>query len=242
MLRNADGLRRFQLHARDGDIGHVHDLLFDDSHWQVRYVVVDASRWLPGRKVLLIPNVLGPPHSADKRIPTALPRDQVRHSPDIDTDKPVSRQREMDLFEYYGWSSHWDGGHGGFTQPVMADVSAEQQELAGVAPPGDPHLRSMRAVEGYAIEAQDGPIGHVEDFVVEDTDWTVRCLVVDTRHWLRGRKVVVPPLWVERIHWKNRSVAVQLSRDQVKNSPPYHPEQPVGPEYEASLHRHYGRP
>lgn len=241
MLRSANSLRNVQLHARDGDIGHIDDLLFHDGQWRVRYVVVDTNRWLPGRKVLLIPNALGVPRAEEGRIPTDLTRDQVRNSPDIDVDKPVSRQREIDLFDYYGWSPYWGGGHGGFTEPVMADVSAEKQELSGATPPGDPHLRSVRAVEGYAIEAQDGSIGHVEDFIVADTDWTVRYFVVDTRNWLPGRKVVVPPFWVERIDWTGRSVAMNLSRDQIEESPPYDPKQPVSDEYEARLHRHYAR-
>lgn len=240
MLRNAGSLREYHLHARDGNIGHIDDLLFHDEQWKVRYVVVDTSQWLPGRRVLLIPDVLGTPQIGDKLVPTDLTREQVKDSPDLDTEKPVSRQMEIDLFEYYGWSAYWGGGHGGFTQPVMADVDPEKQELSGAAPPGDPHLRSVRAVDRYSIEAQDGPIGHVEDFVIEDANWTVRYIVVDTRKWLPGRKVIVSTEWIERIDWKARSVAIRLSKDRIKSSPPYDPGHPVNEEYEAHLRQHYG--
>ncbi len=238
MLRSADHLREFHLHARDGNIGYIDDLLFHDDQWKVRYVVVDTSQWLPGRKVLLIPEVLGSPNDKDKLVSTEFTREQVGGSPDIDTDQPVSRQMEIDLFEYYGWSAYWGGGHGGFTTPVMADVDPEKQELSGATPPGDPHLRSVRAVERYSIEAEDGPIGHVEDFVVDDVDWTVRYLVADTRKWLPGRHVIIAIESIERIHWKGRLVAVRLSKEQVKNSPAYHPGEPMDPQHAAPPGRH----
>lgn len=242
MLRRVDSLRGRHLHASDGDIGYVDDLLFDDSDWRVRYLVADTSRWLPGRKVLLIPDVLGSVSNEDRVLSVDLTKEQVKASPKIDTDKPVSRQMEIDLFEYYGWSPYWGGGHGGFTQPVMPDVPADQQELSGATPPGDPHLRSMRAVERYAIEATDGPIGHMEDFLVDDEAWAVRYLLVDTRKWLPGRRVILPPTQVARIDWQARVVAVNLSQEKIKNSPPFDTHEAIDREYEVKLYHHFGWP
>lgn len=241
MLRNADSLQGFHLHARDGNIGHIDDFLFDDERWKVRYVVVDTRQWLPGRKVLLIPEILGLPKDDAKAVPTELTREQVKGSPDIDADQPVSRQMEIDLFEYYGWSPYWGGGHGGFTTPVMADVDPEKQELSGASPPGDPYLRSVRAIDRYSIEAEDGKIGHTKDFLLEDADWSVRYLVVDTRKWLPGGDVVISTASVERIHWKGRSVAVRLSKEQVRSSPTYHPGQPIDEPHVVRPHQHAER-
>lgn len=242
MLYTADNLRGFHLDARDGDMGYVDDFLFHDAQWNVRYAVVDTSRWLPGRKVLLIPEVLQSISAKKRRMSVNLTTDQVKDSPDIDMDKPVSRQKEVDLFEYYGWSPYWGGGHGGFTRPVMADVSAEKQELSGAEPPGDPHLRSMRAVERYAVQASDGQIGHVEDFIVDDGDWMVRYFIVDTRKWLPGRKVLVAPTEVMRIEWRDRRVVVGLSGEQIKGRPAYKADEPITPEYEARLAEHVHQP
>ncbi len=242
MLHRADTLRGFHLDARDGDIGYVDDFLFHDEQWNVRYAVADTSRWLPGRKVLLIPEVLQSVSAEERTMSVDLTRDQVKESPDIDTDKPVSRQKEIDLFEYYGWSPYWGGGHGGFTRPVMPDVSADKQELSGAESPGDPHLRSMRAVERYSIEASDGSIGHVEDFILDDVTWVVRYLIVDTRKWLPGRKVVVPPSDVVHINWQGRLVAVGLSGEQLKSAPVYGANEPIDREYESRLYQYLGRP
>lgn len=241
MLRSAKSLRDYHIRATDGNIGRVKDFLFDSGQWVVRYVVVDTSEWLPGRKVLLTPEVLESPSTEGQILPVDLTRDQVSASPDIDTDKPVSRQNEIDLFEYYGWSPYWGGGRGGFTAPVVRGVEAEKKDVVGISPPGDPNLRSMREVTGYAIAAVDGHIGHVEDFIVDDENWMIRYVVIDTKNWLPGRKVIISPDWVTRIDWRDRSLSVEHSKDEIRGSPPYAPNQPVNRQYEARLYDYYGR-
>ena len=237
MLRSAKSLRDYHVRATDGNMGRVKDFLFDSREWAVRYAVVDTGEWLPGRTVLLILDVLGAPSTEGQILPVDLARDQVRNSPDVDADKPVSRQHEADLFEYYGWSPYWGAGRSGLTEHVV-----RTDDSAGASPPGDPNLRSMREVAGYSIAATDGSIGHVEDFIIEDENWAVRYVVVDTRNWLPGKRVIVSPEWVEDIDWRGRTVSLKLSRDEVKDSPPYDPSQPVNRQYEVHLYDYYGRP
>jgi hypothetical protein len=99
-----------------------------------------------------------------------------------------------------------------------ADPHAPDQHRAA-----DPHLRSAREVEGYHIRAQDGSIGHVEDFILDDADWTIRHLVVDTRNWLPGRRVLLSPGSVADIRWNDREVLVHLNREEIRKSPQYEP-------------------
>ena len=237
MLRSAKSLRDYHIRATDGNIGRVNDFLFDGEAWVIRYVVVDTSEWLPGKKVLLIPDALGVPSTEGEILPVDLTRDQVENSPDVETDKPVSRQHEVDLFEYYGWSPYWGAGRDGLTPHV-----ARTQEKTAVATPGNPNLRSMREVAGYAIHATDGHIGHVDDFIVEDEGWVIRYIAVDTRNWLPGRKVIISPEWVSQLDWQSRSVSIEHSKDEVRHSPPYDPNQPVNRQYEVRLYDYYGRP
>jgi hypothetical protein len=96
-------------------------------------------------------------------------------------------------------------------------------------------------VSGYNIEAVDGDIGHVDDFFVDDVDWVIRYLLVDTRDWLPGRQVLISPRWIEDVNWANTAVEVGLSQAQVETSPEYDPQEPLGREYEVELHEHYGR-
>lgn len=237
MLKSAKGLMGYTIGAKDGELGSVHDFLFDDERWITRYLVVDTRQWLPGRKVLIAGSVLGAPSLADKVFPVALSKDQVRNSPVIDADKPISRRQEQLLVDYYQWVPYWGGGS---VAPVVTEAETHRTEEAKKE--GDPHLRSVREVTGYSIHATDGSVGHVGDFILEDTNWAIRSLVVDTRAWLPGRDVLISPKSIREIRWAERAVYVELTRDEVKNSHEYDPTAPVNSRFEERLYDYYGRP
>lgn len=265
MLWSADNLRGYALRATDGAIGEVHDLYFDDQSWTVRYLVADTSRWLFGRRVLIAPAALGEPDVQAREIPVALSKEKIENSPDVDTEKPVSRQQQIRLHDYYGWPAYWAspvaaGGvapayvgagfrtddayaRGAAVHPARerSTVERELEERVQQERQENAHLRSMREVTGYGIAATDGSIGHVEDFLIDAEGWQVRYLVIDTRNWLPGKKVIVAPEWVSAIDWANGEVAVEMSREQVKGSPEYDPARAVDRAYEESLYGWYGR-
>jgi len=105
----------------------------------------------------------------------------------------------------------------------------------------DHHLRSTHAVSGYHIQALDGEIGHVEDFIIDDETWAIRYLIVGTRNWWPGKKVLVSPHWIERVSWNESKVFINLSRETIKESPEYTEESLLTRDYEIGLHRHYNR-
>jgi hypothetical protein len=72
-------------------------------------------------------------------------------------------------------------------QEIVEEQRAEKDQV------GDMHLRSANNVAGYYIEATDGEIGHVEDFIIDDETWEIRYMVVDIRNWLPGKKVLIAP-------------------------------------------------
>ena len=109
MLRQAKDLNDYKLGARDGEIGKVKEFYFDDQSWAVRYLVTDTGGWLSGRRVLISPYALGPARKNDEIIPVDLTRKQIENSPSLLTDKPVSRQYEMQYYPYYGWPGYWGG-------------------------------------------------------------------------------------------------------------------------------------
>src|ERR1700691_472875 len=109
MLSSMSDLEGYAIRATDGTIGHVKDLYFDDEAWVVRYLIVDTGSWLSSRKVLISPMAIGQSSWADKTLSASLTREQVKSSPDIDTDKPVSRQHEMEYLGYYGYPYYWGG-------------------------------------------------------------------------------------------------------------------------------------
>jgi hypothetical protein len=240
LFRNVQLFSEYTILAEDGEIGKIDDFLFDDTTWTIRYLVGDTGHWLPGRKVLLSPTSVKESHWESQQFAVNLTRDQVRNSPDINTAKPVSLQHQIQLHDYYGWPYYWTAG--GFVPiyPPPFPSTPKEQGTQDEGKRGDPHLRSTKEVMGYHIQATDGEIGHVEDFLVDDESWAIHYMVVDTRNWLPGRKVLVSPEWITRVNWVERKVTVNLTQEAVKESPEYFPTEPVSEAYEDRLHKHYG--
>lgn len=250
MLWDASAIDGYAIEASDGRIGRVSDFLFEDTRWIVRWLVVDTGNWLSNRKVLLPLSVLGKPDPALRQFPVELTKQQVEDSPDIDTDRPVSRQHETHVYEYYGWNPYWDSGllpiGGGRALPFIEtlprsasmplDAVAEDTRQAG----GDPHLRSAEAVTGFHVHATDGEIGHVEDFLVEDVDWSIRYLKVNTKNFWPGVSVLIPPRSVRTIDRPDRLVHLDVDRQTVLNSPPYDPSTTADGAYDETFLTYYG--
>jgi hypothetical protein len=246
MLRKLGEMMGFAIRGTDGDIGKVYDFYFDDANWILCYVVVDTGPWLFGRKVLISPAALGSPNWEARALPVSLTREQVRNSPNIDLAKPVSRQQIAQLHEHYGWPATWtDSPLLGTTyiapHPVIRTEEPQQGGAVAVEQ-GHRHLRSAKEVIGYHAEALDGEVGRVDEMFVDETDWVIRYLVVDAHNWLPRREVLVGCDWIEHVGWTDQEVNINLSREEIENSPAYDPERPLSRAYEARLYGHYGLP
>ncbi|MGA9042406.1 MAG: PRC-barrel domain-containing protein [Terriglobales bacterium] len=217
------------IRATDGDLGKVHEFYFDDAAWTIRYMVAETGNWLLGRKVLISLVALGKPDWEAQLFSVNLSCTQVRNSPDIDTERPVYRQYEEEIHKYYDWPVYWQGGYGGMLGitpfPLFEDPSP--QGAPESQRNDDPHLRSTRHVKGYHIHATDGEIGHVEDFIVDDENWAIQHLVVDTGNWLPGKKVFIAPAWIKKVNWTDSSVYLDRSREAVKTSPEFDSSDPL---------------
>jgi len=134
MLRSIEELEKYEVQANDGLIGHVRDFFFDDESWVVRYVVVDTGSWLSERKVLISPISIGRVESEKKRLQVFLDREQIKNSPDIDSDMPVSRQHEIRYLNYYGYPYYWGGnglwGAGSFPSLMISDIDERAKQVA----------------------------------------------------------------------------------------------------------------
>lgn len=235
MLHSIQGMLGFTVHASDGDVGQVSDLYLDDRDWIVRYIIVETGSWLLGRRVLLLPAMVDLPRWQAGEFPVDLTQEQIRNSPDVDLAKPVSRQMEQELYDYYRWVPYWRTGGRALAAAVKAQAEREQDR-------GDPHLRSAKEVMGYHIQARDGEIGYVKDFFLEPDYWAIRYVLVNTRSWLPGRDVLIAHQCLNKVDWAEAKAYVDLTRQQVKESPEYDVETPIAREYEQRLHQHYGIP
>ena len=197
MLRSVKDLEGYVVGASDGPIGHVKDFFFDDQSWVVRYLVVETGSWMKSRKVLISPVALRGPEWTARLLPVAITKEQVRNSPDVDTQLPVSRQHEVQYAGYYGYPNYWEGAKhgnvGSYQDPIapgydaIGSIQAKRAEHAatiarasGGSMSDDPHLRSCRAVMRYLVHADDGNVGEVGGMLLDDATWAIRYL--DRQH------------------------------------------------------------
>jgi hypothetical protein len=216
------------------DLGRVVDCYFDDDKWTIRYIVVRTGSWLMGRSVLLSPMSIERVDQDKRRFESRLSEVQIRDAPGVDHARPVSRRWEIAYNAYFSYPHYWTGpGAWG-----AADTPKDVQPLA-TAPPDDAaagvdamHLRSVRDVVGHHIHARDGEIGHVDDFLVDASSWTIRFVMIDTSNWIGGRTVLVVPEWCTRIDWERQIIEVDRTREAIKNSLHYESGAEMDPEFE----------
>ncbi len=247
MLLVKSTLKGYAVEANDGSIGSVVDCLFDQRNWKLRWLVVDTGGWLTGRKVLIHPSAFARPDIEHSRLPVHLTKAQIKASPDSSTDLPISERMEQGIYGYYGSDPEWGGGGYFAGYPGLAHGETELLDRPGSRDrtemgEGDPNLRSMAAVKGYHVEATDGAIGHIENFIIDDVTWDVRYLIVDTKNWWFGQHVLISPFAVRHINWLERNVLLDVSRDRVKNSPPWKPLDLIDKSYQERLHGYYAWP
>ncbi len=261
MLCSLKDLESYAIEAIDGRIGHVQDFYFDDFAWVIRYFVVDTGTWLSSRKVLISPIAIGPRNWEEKVLPVSITKLQVENSPSIDTEKPVSRQHEIKYLRYFGYPFYWGGvglwGAGAFPGLMMpgydgsivatpADSfdreAAYARADAAEHYDDDLHLRSCKAVMEYHVMAADGDIGHVQGLLVDEETWAIRYLIVNISNWWLGHQVLIAPQWIKEVSWPDATVTVKLTRQKVKDAPPYHSAALLNRKEEMSIFEHYGHP
>ena len=247
MLRSLKGLIGYNINAVDGDFGNVNGFYFDDETWIIRYLLVNTNKWLPGRTFLISPQSLKKLSEEKNEFNVKLTKKQIEQSPRMEQDKPVSRQHEIELSEYYGWQSYWIGAGAGYvpgtglvSPPVPARPENELRQLKRQKDQGDPHLRSSQEVIGYQIHSKKNKIGHVEDIIADTESWILRYIVIDTRNWLPGgKKVIVAIPWIERIDWSSSEVYVDLLKEDIENAPEFEDLNFLNRQYENSIYDHY---
>jgi len=241
MLIKAKALKGYTLKSIDGEIGSAKEFLFDDRFWAIRYFVANSEGWLSGKKVLISPYSLKGVNDFQEEVSVQLTRKQIQESPSIDTDEPVARQFESSYNSYYGYPDYWAGPYmwGGYS--CLSRDRTRWGTTASETNGWDPHLRGTHEVTGYHILALDGEIGHVDDFIIDDETWAIRYLVVATKNWWPGKKILISPKWIENVSWEEREVAVGLSCETIKAAPEYSDESPLTRDYETGLYGHYNR-
>jgi hypothetical protein len=230
MLKAIENLEHCRVVAADGQVGTVRDVYFDDDRWVVRYLVVETGSWLSARRVLISPYAVRFIDWQTRAVVVNLNREQVKNSPGMDTDKPVSRQQEEEFHRYYGYPQYWPyathraWGPLPFVEPpnprdleVVEDAAPVDHERAAA----DVHLRSSREVLRYHIQATDAFRGSVADLLFDEETWAIRYLVADIRSWFPGKQVLVERELIREVNWGEQSVSLALTSRELEMSPHY---------------------
>jgi uncharacterized protein YrrD len=241
MLIKASSLKDYKLDSLDGELGKVKEFYFDDKHWTIRYLVADTGNWLTGRQVLISPYALLSVNTDKKNIAVNLTKKQIEDGPSLNSDKPVSRQFEQTYYGYYGFPMYWGGPYMWGRYPYIERDLEKWREQAPVDKSWDSDLRCTSEVSGYHLQVVDGEIGHIEDFIIDDETWAIRYLIIDTKNWWHGKRVLLSPKWIERVSWDESKVFINLSQEEIKQSPEYTEELLLSRDYESSVHHHYNR-
>jgi hypothetical protein len=241
MLSKVKALIGYKLYALDGEIGRIKAFHFDDRYWTIRYLGVETGDWLLDRQVLISPCALVAVNRQKHHITVDLTKKQIADSPHLSTDRPVSRQFEEAYHGYFGWPTYWSDSYILDRHSHLVRDKRKWRESVRNGRSFEPHLRSTRDVNGRRVQASDGEIGHVDDFIIDDNTWTIRYLIVDTRNLLPGKRVLIAPQWIECVNWSESKVQINLLRETIRQSPEFKDESLPAGDYESSLHRYYNR-
>ena len=151
MLLKARDLHGDAIHAEDGEVGSVDDLYFDDEDWDVRYLVVNTGRWIPGRKYLVSPIAIDREHPVEGDIHIDLTREQIASCPTASDDARLRSSAEV---IGYGIEAT-DGGVGNVADLVIDD---ETWEITDVLVDSRPWLPGkLLLISPEVIERIDWP-------------------------------------------------------------------------------------
>jgi hypothetical protein len=101
------------------------------------------------------------------------------------------------------------------------------------------NLRKANELRGSRIQATDGPLGRLNDFLFDGEEWVVSYLVVDTHRWLPGRRVLIVPSWIDRLSWDEKTIHISVDKDLIEGSTEYDPSSAIGREYEEAVLAYY---
>jgi hypothetical protein len=240
MFKHVKSLQGYKLKAIDGQIGKIDDFYFDEKYWTIRYLVDNSGGWLKNRQLLVSPYAVGEVSQSDHQITIKLTKQQIVDSPPLAENHPVSKDFERDYHNYYGWPAYWYGSSMWGADPFLnPNPSIWKESLKFES--WDSHLRSTNNTNYFSVHSTDGKIGSVRDFLVTDSTWTIRYLVVDAQKWWPGNYLLISPQWLYSSNWDESKFIVNLSREQIKTSPPYFDDIQLTREYEAELYKHYNR-
>lgn len=240
MKRSLKELSGYSLETKDGKIGSTKDFLFDEKQWTIRYLEGDFGGWFSSDRILIPRVFLKPPQWDSYTFPTEIKTVDIERCPKIQEHLPVSQEYENELSMHYEINPYWASNYISATDPLypprpvrIPDKIVDEKNMESI-------LRSFEEIKGYEIEALDGKFGQVVDLIIDDEDWQIIYVIVDTKLWLPwSKKVMIGVEWLDEISYTKGEVKIKLSTEDIKNAPEFDPNQLVDKKYEKVLFDYY---
>lgn len=218
MIRSANKMIGFSVHATDGEIGNIQDFIYDENEWSTRYVVVEIEEEYDSRFILLSTTILGP--SALAVIGSNLTMREVANCPAIGLDEIPTRAYEQELHNYFALKYYW------------ASENASRESS---------NLQRFRSIEGCHLKSSYGDIGYLSDLLIDDVEWVARYCVLDFGSLFTEKRVLVSPLWIHRIGKDTFQLDADINHEKLYTAPSYDSNRPLLPEHEAAIFRFFDR-
>jgi len=106
-LRSTHAVSGYDIHATDGEIGHVEDFIIDDESWEIRYLIVNISNWWAGKKVLVSPQWIDRVSWDKQSVFINLSREAIKLSPEYTDESLLTRDYEIGLHGHYNRKGYW---------------------------------------------------------------------------------------------------------------------------------------
>ncbi|WP_373551943.1 PRC-barrel domain-containing protein [Haliscomenobacter sp.] len=106
-LRSANEVSDYYVHANDGDIGHVVDIIIDDETWAIRYLIIETSNWWSGKKVMVSPRWIDRVIWSKSKVYINLSQEAIKQSPEYSEEALLTRDYETALHRHYNRQGYW---------------------------------------------------------------------------------------------------------------------------------------
>ncbi len=106
-LRSAQEIQGYRIEAKDGEIGHVDDLVAESERWDLRYLVIKLSEWLPGHRVLFALPWVQKISYLERHLTVDASVELVKESPRFDPKQAIDPEVEVSLFRHYDRIMPW---------------------------------------------------------------------------------------------------------------------------------------
>ena len=255
MLRKLNEIKGFTVQGTEEKLGESSDFYFDQDHFVLRYIVLETDGWLKKEQTLISTDEIEAIDYNKKEIKTAMTAEELENGPGIEKNQPISKLMEEKVVKHYDWPLYWASSAPGGVPNIPAGTKMREklldfenlteEEKQEREEKLDSNLRSLNEISGYEIQAVDKSFGKVKDLFVDEEDWLIRYLLIDTRKILPSKKVIIAPEWIRHISWDRQQVFVKKTKKEIKNAPKYKEDRAkklVSRDYEKDLYDHYNEP